>query len=94
MTDSSIIQQARDALAKWCEETTDLDGMPLNYLVPSGDLALIMGMTSPDLLDAIDKTLDQASKTRPTTEWGDHGLRVAGERLAAAIVAADERMSA
>jgi len=87
MTD---IRQARDVLAKY----RSYAGTAQEWGVRGGTSRLVRIATDPELLDALNKTLEQADKMPPTTEWGDHGLRMAGQRIAAAIIAADERMNA
>lgn len=100
---STDIRRARDVIAKWRDSATPGQwedygayiAVP-GYVVANGtarDVPLIVGTAgNPDLLDAIDKMLASADRSAPTTEWGDHGLRIAGQRIAAAIIAADERM--
>lgn len=96
MSDSSIIQQARDLLAKWRDGTTpgpweDYGGyiaVP-DYVVANGtgrDIPLIVATAgNPELLDAIDDLLLNA-KWEARNAWVN--------RIAAAIIDADERMSA
>jgi hypothetical protein len=93
MTDISIIQRARDALAKWRSDEED----PMPYWTEDqhfgfGDSSarLIVGTAgNPDLLDAIDAML--------ATYLAAHSIgptyRRDSERIAAAIIAADERMT-
>lgn len=101
------IQQARDVLAKWRSEATEgtwehhQDGIVLvNDFIHSGDTTiaedlftpearLIVGTAgNPDLLDAIDAFLGMVASGELRDRQGH------AERIAAAIIAADERMSA
>ena len=126
MTDSSIIQQARDTLAKWRKEATAapwrvdvfghggafvqivqpaefqpgydpnrFDNMDLdiaNIEQTAGDARLIVGTAgNPDLLDAIDGLFEHCIRF---PAWAGGHMRTYTERIATAIVAADERMSA
>ncbi|MCS6578225.1 hypothetical protein [Curtobacterium poinsettiae] len=102
MTD---IQRARDVLAKWRKETTlgpwqvnrptpEIIGQRADYVGEVkwlADLRMIVGTAgNPDLLDAIDGVLAAADLVgRWETEFLAHA-----NRLAVAIIAADERMSA
>lgn len=117
MTESSIIQDARDVLANWREETTagpwsreempetgenrvirefEFFGAQIEEVAPGGvhreDARLIVGTAgNPELLDAWDGMLAQVELIR---EVCPAVLVAYAERIAAAIVAADERMSA
>lgn len=107
MTDN-IIQQARDVLAKWRSrfnqnawyETEDIVGETCiadpegGYIardLASTDARLIVGTAgNPDLLDALDKMLEMWA------DWARHGYVYVPEyveRIAAAIITADERMT-
>lgn len=93
----SEIQQARAVLAKWRDGTTEgpwedrgnyiaAPGYVVASTIP-GDNALIVGTAgNPDLLDAIDKVMADASGALPATQFYAH-------ILATAIIAADERMT-
>lgn len=102
----SEIQDARDVLAKWRKdpssasawEAFDSPGFEkhiaagdrgyLGSIDDETDAELIVGTAgNPDLLDAIDNVLQVAD--RP---GGSGALRHHGAYLAAAIIAADERM--
>lgn len=95
----SDIQQARDVLTKWKEGHVtpwqfDTEGRitdDLGYLraTSGADAALIVGTAgNPDLLDAIDELLADSKYFQFAA------LVPYAERIAAAILAADERMSA
>jgi len=123
MTDSSIIQQARDVLAKWRKESTagpwrvstyghggqfidvvqpvenqpdfdpdrfdNMDTDIASIKESAGDARLIVGTAgNPDLLDALDGLLITAERY----DTGN-GLRIWSDRIAAAIIAANERMT-
>jgi len=97
VTDNSIIQDAREALAKWRDGSTpgpweDYGGYVAvpGYVIANGterDIPLIVGTAgNPELLDVIDRMLQgEADADIPDPYIFD---------LAAAILAADERMSA
>jgi hypothetical protein len=92
VTDSSTIQDARDVLAKWREGTTP-GQWQVNLIWSLGmvwdDAMLAVGTAgNPELLDAIDEGLRQYG-TLP-----DRSVPSFIKRIAAAIVAANERMSA
>jgi hypothetical protein len=115
MTDSSIIQDARDVLAKWRDESdskhrawhyADLGGptwtiwaagldpedSSVLHADSGGDARLAVGTAgNPELLDAIDAQLAYAQTVLPNPF---PEIVVWSERIAAAIVAANERMSA
>lgn len=108
MTDNSTIQQARNVLKKWRDKNDAspwyFDG---HETVWGGDDFSVATMTSfdsdahlivgtagnPDILDAIDAMLAEAAAdidqygSKPDGLWNGH------KRIAAAIVAADERMT-
>jgi hypothetical protein len=118
MTDSSIIQQARDVLAKWRKEARE-GRWHFAYMVPSSknlgtidgdmecaefyvasdvtseDARLIVGTAgNPDLLDAWDGMLgifENEPKTAPLL-WPELWVEV--QRIVAAIIGANERISA
>ena len=129
MTDSSIIQDARDVLNTWRERATEgpwsvIDGVysqegmtydgsqieaehemvamdhqdldcgpvaPLGY----ADARLIVGTAgNPELLDAIDLMLEVAVRIVADSPMTPHRLVQHANRIAAAIIATDERMSA
>lgn len=104
--ENNTIQKARDVLNKWREDATrgpwrsgDSGGFAdivsgkwrVALSVDLNDAPLIVGATDPDLLDSIDEILDIASG------WANaDGIESVPRwmyRLAAAIIAADERMS-
>lgn len=99
------IQKARDVLAKWRrgimphpwsdwreEDAVVANDPPASVLadgVSRADARLIVGTAgNPELLDAIDAVLNAALVFNR-----DDRLRIHGRHLAAAIIAADERMS-
>lgn len=99
----SDIQKARDVLAKWGEAADkeafeallDADQDPeagyWDYAKPNPGAHLIFGTAgNPDLLDAIDVMLGVAIIEAGKNMHFDH----VAERIAAAILSADERMSA
>jgi len=118
MTDSSsIIQQARDVLAKWRQwmspdpwtiseaavkdtsGTTIVDYGDVQNLVARHaarqNLRLIVGTAgNPDLLDAIDEILDRGAYEADDSSTNGRFVFRRARRIARAIVAADERMSA
>lgn len=84
----SDIQKARDVLAKW-RANAMVGG------VVRTDLRLIVGTASkPDLLDAIDDCLYLAEQAIKRSVGNRSAVVTVAERVAAAIIAADERMSA
>lgn len=107
---SADIQRARDVLAKWRYGTTpgpwsmvedwggDVselraeDGNALGWLNRTGNARLTIGTAgNPELLDAIDEMLAMWA------DWSRHGYVYVPdyvEHIAAAILAANERMSA
>ena len=92
MTNSSVIQDARDVLAKWRKAARDGEWTIESDTAESSWLG--RGTAgNPELLDAIDGMLahGQSAVTNPMNEFG---VRDWAERIAAAIIAADERMSA
>ncbi|PZE66921.1 hypothetical protein [Curtobacterium sp. MCBD17_021] len=116
MTDSSIIQQARDVLGKWRKEARE-GRWHFAYMVPSSknlgtidgdmeraefyvasdvtseDARLVVGTAgNPDLLDAIDGLLAATAGGLAQGFKSYPGFTYA-ERIAAAIIAADERMT-
>lgn len=105
-TPAEVIHRARDVLAKWRVLYTnpawqvleradgliavaDSEQVTVADAVAPEDAALIVGTAgNPDLLDAIDAVLNAALVFNR-----DDGLRIHGRHLAAAIIAADDRMS-
>jgi len=98
----SDIQDARDVLAKWRdndvllwhydEHGTVLDSTGAAVVIGAteGDARLIVGTAgNPELLAAIDGMLGLAS-----TGFGGGAYQSRSETIAAAIIAANERMSA
>lgn len=101
------IQRARDVLAKWRRLATPApwrisaaeprwvwgseSGAEVGDLVQGRlDGELIVGTAgNPDLLNAIDLMLDAGSRY-----WEGNPIRQHAQRIAASIIAADERMSA
>jgi hypothetical protein len=104
--DVADIQHARDVLAKWVESATPGPWQVSksgNWVTSdAGDIARVLGDPSLivgtagnlDLLDAIDDMLKHTAimSTNSTYRFSTFG-RLA-ERIAAAIIAADERMTA
>lgn len=87
MTD---IQKARDVLAKWREAANQ--GDPDAWVADTNDAHLIVGTAgNPELLDAIDYLLEAATIHESRSNWS--GAIPHAERIAAAILAADERMN-
>jgi hypothetical protein len=97
----SIIQDARDVLAKWREAVDkeafeallDADQDPetgyWDYAKPELGAHLIFGTAgNPELLDAIDRVMAYGEKS------GVLEAQSAAQYLAAAVIAANERMSA
>jgi hypothetical protein len=80
--------------ARWTVHTEGTPGIRMGvheYQHGSMNLALIVGTAgNPDLLDAIDSALEAANRYA----GDDFSILLAIEPLAAAIIAADERMSA
>jgi hypothetical protein len=85
----SDIQQARDVLAKW----RDAEPLDIAMFGPLDEPLIVGTAGNPDLLDAIDAMLREASAdiaqygNQPDGLWSGH------KRIAAAIIAADERMT-
>jgi uncharacterized protein YjlB len=103
MTDNSI-QQARDVLAKWrdgdvllwhCDEhgtVLDSTGAAVVIGATEGDARLIVGTAgNPELLDAIDLLLEAGVIHESRGHYS--GSTPHAERIAAAVIAADERMT-
>lgn len=88
---SSIIQQARDILKRWRDSPMAESLTKGRTLVP-----LVDGTAgNPDLLDAIDGLLSFAQAAVVGPNGGHFGSMVGQAHIiAAAIVAADERMNA
>lgn len=89
MTDTDIIQRARDVLAKYRSYAPTAQEWGLR----GGTSRLIRIATDPDLLDAIDGLLASAQSIAASTPGMIRFLERA-ERIAAAIIAAEERMNA
>jgi hypothetical protein len=98
------IQRARDVLAKWRDGDLDpwhidesgyiddIDNHPVTGGATEGDARLIVGTAgNPDLWDAWDGMLAQVDLIRETCPAV---LIAFANRIATAIIAADERMSA
>jgi hypothetical protein len=107
MTDSSIIQDARDVLAKWRdndvllwhydEHGTVLDSTGAAVVIGAteGDARLIVGTAgNPELLDAIDTLLTAVVAYGYPADPYERGVSEVARNIAAAILAANERMSA
>lgn len=86
MTD---IQRARDVLAKWRADGSE-------FKLQGGLVPLIAGLGgNPELLDALDGLLAQEQRRRTSMHDNmSHELSHHATRIAAAIIAADERMNA
>jgi hypothetical protein len=123
VTDTNVIQRARDVLAKWREkaapgpweineplsklnrspdcvsiDTADDVDDPRNvtYYIPRWEAPLIVGTAgNPELLETLDGMLAAEQRRRASMHDNlSHDLSHHAERIAAAIIAADERMNA
>lgn len=96
MTDHSTIQQARDVLARYRKASRSAGPQNRFWLTADVDPAvknLFILTTDTAMLDAIDGLLAQGQRRR--TRMHDnmsHDLSHHAERIAAAIIAADEQM--
>lgn len=93
MENNNQIQQARDVLAKWRatpQPRLAMVNVMAQALDTESDARLIVGTAgNPDLLDAIDGLLELATDGGPAPAT----TRAYAGFIAAAIIAADERMT-